>query len=101
MRFLIFFEFFNHLLAFSLIIIFGDRGRKKVANFSHFRISPKFRNFFMTPHLPIQFEIRVKKPQNLAMFRPTEFIWIPNPPAYQSFRIRVIPSHYDTCANKH
>ena len=51
MCFLIFFEFFNHLLAFSLVIIFGGRGRKKVANFFAFSsdktfvIWPKFRNF--------------------------------------------------------
>ena len=51
MRFLLFFEFFNHLLAFSLIIIFGGRGRKKVAKYfalssdKTFAIWPKFRNF--------------------------------------------------------
>ena len=86
--------FFNHLLAFSticwlfqpfvgfsLIIIFSDRGRKKVAKFFAFSsdktfvIWPKFR----------QFEIRVKekdqylRSQNLAMFRHPEFIWIPQP----------------------
>ena len=39
----------------------------------------------MTPHPPSQFEIRVKekdqyrRSQNLAMFRPPEFIWNPPP----------------------
>ena len=82
MCFLIFFEFFNHLLAFSLIIILSDPGRKKVAKFFAFSsdktfvIWPKFR----------QFEIRVKekdqylRSQNLAMFRPPDFIWIPPSP---------------------